>query len=176
MYNNATISIAIAQRHAPHLCIVVLPDTPRYFMTSQIKSLEVDTSQLQFLRVITACCKPGRQDNTKQDIKATNYLGCRVLRGLMLRKSLVLEHMHQSCLASIVQTLRSGHHDSVELSKGGGLVGNMKADTACSWYQKQDFGILVVQPEGVQDPVKPAGTSDVKSQVWCYERLPACPF
>lgn len=126
----------IVQMHAPHLCIVVLPDTPRYFVTSQIKSLEVDTSQLQFLKVTTACCKPGRQDNAKQDIQAANYLRCRVLGGLMLRKSLVLEHMHQSCLTSIVQTLQSDNHDSIELSRGGGLVRNIKTDIACSSYQK----------------------------------------
>ena len=75
-----------------HLGVIILPHAAGDFVASEVKGLEVDARQLQLL-------------------------AGRVLSGLVLYHSIVLEHVHERGLAGVVEA------------------------------QEQDLGILVVQAE-----------------------------
>ncbi len=64
-----------------NLCVVVLPHPPGDLVAAQVEGLEVDAAHLQLLRRW-------------------------VLRRLVLRQALILEHVHQRRLARIIEPLQ----------------------------------------------------------------------
>ena len=102
--------------------------------------------------------------------RSAAHLGRRILRWLVLRQSLVLQHVHQRRLPRVVESLRrTPAQRSVSFTPGrraGAAAArrrraaarsrSRRARNACASHQEQDFGILLPQAQRREHVVHPA--------------------